>query len=370
MNKYFNVTAACIPDRHYMVDITDRLRKIRAMIDRGDYFTINRARQYGKTTTLTALEKYLQKDYYVISLDFQGMDTDDFSDNRSFVRAFCRELFRAVKNRKSFPDEIRTALKDYWMGKQPEIGLPELFLFLNEWCGHSDRPVVLMIDEVDQASNNQVFLDFLAQLRGAYIEREKYGNPTFQSVILAGVYNIKNLKRKFVNEGEHQENSPWNIAADYLVEMSFSPKDITGMLREYEDDYHTGMDLEANARLIYDYTSGYPFLVSRICKLLDEQIAGTGEFCDKSAAWTSEGILEAVRRILIEKNSLFESLKDKIDRYPELKRLLYRLLMNGETIPYVPDDEAVDIGMMFGFVKATSEGVQVSTRIFETRLYN
>ena len=51
-----------------------------------------------------------------------------------------------------------------------------------------------MIDEVDNASNNQVFLDFLAQIRAQYIERDI--QPTFQSVILAGVYDIKNLRRK------------------------------------------------------------------------------------------------------------------------------------------------------------------------------
>ena len=53
-----------------------------------------------------------------------------------------------------------------------------------------------MIDEVDSASNNQVFLDFLAQLRAQYIERDI--QPTFRAVILAGVYDVKNLRRKSV----------------------------------------------------------------------------------------------------------------------------------------------------------------------------
>lgn len=58
--------------KNYMVDLTDRLRQIKVMVDRGDYFTINRARQYGKTTMLAALEHYLQEDYRVISLDFRA----------------------------------------------------------------------------------------------------------------------------------------------------------------------------------------------------------------------------------------------------------------------------------------------------------
>lgn len=98
--------------------------------------------------------------------------------------------------------------------------------------------------------------------------------PTFQSVILAGVHDIKSLKGKITAGGSEKMGSPWNIAADFLVELSFSPEDIYGMLSEYEADHNTGMDIRAIAELIYDYTSGYPFLVSRICKLLDERIAG------------------------------------------------------------------------------------------------
>ena len=45
-----------------MVDITDRLQYMKKMIDNGDYFCINRSRQYGKTTTLHALKKYISAD--------------------------------------------------------------------------------------------------------------------------------------------------------------------------------------------------------------------------------------------------------------------------------------------------------------------
>ena len=57
-------------------------------------------------------------------------------------------------------------------------------------------------------------------------------------MILAGVYNIKNLKLKLRPESEHPYNSPWNIAADFKISMSFSVSQIAGMLKEYEADYH------------------------------------------------------------------------------------------------------------------------------------
>ncbi len=81
-----------------------------------------------------------------------------------------------------------------------------------------------MIDEVDQASNNQVFLDFLGQLREYYLGREE--TAAFHSVILAGVYDIKNLKQKIRPEEIHRYNSPWNVAVSFDVNMSFQPTDI------------------------------------------------------------------------------------------------------------------------------------------------
>lgn len=97
-----------------------------------------------------------------------------------------------------------------------------------------------MIDEVDSASNNQVFIDFLAQLRGYYLARNV--SPIFRLVILAGVYDIKNLKLKLRPDEAHQYNSPWNIAARFRVKMAFSAEQIADMLTEYEQDRHTGMD--------------------------------------------------------------------------------------------------------------------------------
>ena len=69
MPKRFCITGTCIPEKNYMVDISDRIdRIIQDYIENGKYFTINRARQYGKTTTLYLLERRLQKDYIVLSL--------------------------------------------------------------------------------------------------------------------------------------------------------------------------------------------------------------------------------------------------------------------------------------------------------------
>lgn len=365
MGKVFNVTGDCKPDLHYMVDISEKLKQIKEMVDDGKYFTINRARQYGKTTTLAALEKFLVHEYCVVSLDFQMLGYASFETEQIFSEAFANELLECAE---ILPEEIRIRLEGFIADDSKKCTLQNLFQILSKWCRISQKPIVLMIDEVDSAANNQVFLDFLAQLRGYYMKRDKI--PAFQSVILAGVYDVKNIKGKIRPDDEHKMNSPWNIAADFDVVMSFSEVEIAGMLREYEADNRTGMDVDEIAGLIYDYTGGYPYLVSRICKLLDEKIAGSREFPDKKSAWTMQGGLEAVRVLLSEKNTLFESLIGKLKDYPSLQKVIYDVLFGGMRIVYNPDDSAIDVATMFGFVKNDAGTLRIANKIFETRLYN
>ena len=194
-----------------------------------------------------------------------------------------------------------------------------------------------MVDEVDSASNNQVFVDFLAQLRSHYLERKN--KPVFYSVILAGVYDIKNLKLKIRPEKEHKYNSPWNIAARFNVDMSFSVSQISQMLEEYEEDNETGMNISAVSECIYEYTSGYPYLVSAICKLLDEEIPGNNGFEDMRKAWTKEGVAEAVKILLKEHTPLFDSMVKQLDAFKDLRNMIEEILYQGRAIPYSPHVE-------------------------------
>lgn len=370
--KVFNTTAVCIPKEHYMVNLDERLKKIKVFVDAGKYFTINRARQYGKTTTLRALYLYLQGEYYVVSMDFQTFGSAEFQTetifSRSFANSFLRSLKRNLVNKTGQLNEAMAQLEKSVASQNDFFALKALFEQLGDICAVSDKPIVLMIDEVDSASNNQVFLDFLAQLRAQYMERDIY--PTFRSVILAGVYDVKNLRGKIRPEDEHRYNSPWNIAADFDISMSFSKNEIAGMLTEYEADYKTGMNVDEMAGLLFDDTSGYPFLVSRLCQLMDEVVCKKETYGSKSAAWTKEGFYEAQRLILAEKNMLFESLSEKLVSYPELNDMLKSLLFTGKPIVFNYYEPSIGVASMFGFVKNKNGMLVVANRIFETWLYN
>ena len=366
--RYFNTEGLCRPDEHYMVRLDDRLACIKnTLIDRKKYFVINRGRQYGKTTTLKALAKYLSGDYVVLSLDFQQMGTEDFVDAATFAHAFANILIekleiKGLDDRKELMEPLMEVIN------RDSNSLKDLFIRLSRMCRNSAQPIVLMIDEVDSASNNQVFIDFLAQLRSYYLARDEM--PIFHSVVLAGVYSIKNLKLKLRPESEHQYNSPWNIAADFEINMSFSTNQIATMLNEYEADHHTGMDIQAVADEIYRYTSGYPVLVSFICKRIDERLCGSEAFQFPKDAWSGAGVAEAVKNILKMSTPLFESMVKQLDQYSELRTMLENIIYQGIKIPFSPDEKAVSMGLMFGFLAEKNGQVAIANRIFEMYLMN
>ena len=68
--KEFNTTGICYPYKHYMVNIDSRIDEIEKAVAKGEYITINRGRQYGKTTTLYHLTNKLNDKYVVFSISF------------------------------------------------------------------------------------------------------------------------------------------------------------------------------------------------------------------------------------------------------------------------------------------------------------
>lgn len=203
MERYFNTEGVCRPNKHYMIRLDERLDEIkRLLVDRGKYFVINRGRQYGKTTTLRALKNYLDKDYIVLALDFQGIGEEEFVDAPAFSRAFASVIVEAFAGAEADGKDFALRPLKEFLGNEKERNMRELFLCLSRLCAMSARPIVLLIDEVDSAPNNQVFIEFLAMLRQYYLKKED--TPIFHAVVLASVYDIKNLRLKLRPDTEHQ----------------------------------------------------------------------------------------------------------------------------------------------------------------------
>lgn len=366
MPKQFCVTGTCIPEKNYMVDISGRINRIiQDYIERGRYFTINRARQYGKTTTLFLLERKLKEKYLVLSLSFESVD-EYFRSLSSLAEGLVMDIGECLR-----AQNVEADVVEEWCSPVSEkFPLRSLGMKISALCRNCGKKIVLMIDEVDKSSDNQIFLSFLGLLREKYLKWQQGKDVAFQSVILAGVYDVKTLKLKLHPQEEEKYNSPWNIAVDFNVDMSFSVSDIEAMLSEYEQDYRTGMEIRSVSRMLYDYTSGYPYLVSKICQLLDERGMENGQFAAKAQVWTKEGILAAVKLLLREPNTLFDDMTKKLLDYPKLKEMIQNILFRGTSFPFKRENPLIDLGVTFGFLKDNQGIVAVANRIFETQMYD
>lgn len=132
--KVFNVTGLCIPQLHYMVDVSEKVERIvHEYIEQDAYFTINRARQYGKTTMLELLYNRLKKDYVVLDISFESAD-DCFVSMHSLALGFINKVYDAL-----LQNDVPQALLDLW--EKPisqELPLDSLSRKITELCKNSE----------------------------------------------------------------------------------------------------------------------------------------------------------------------------------------------------------------------------------------
>lgn len=360
MKKRFNIHGTCYPHIHYMMDTSAKLAKVLEMVTLGEYFTISRPRQYGKTTMLHTITNALNQseEYLPIRLTFEDIGDTNHTSDDAFAEMFYWKLTKTLKRKNKALYQI---LQDVYTDP---FTLNTLSEAITDIVDSSPKKLVLLIDEVDASSSYLAFLKFLSLLRAKYLDRFSEEHLTFHSVILAGVHDIKNLKYKLRNPEEARYNSPWNIASEFMVDMGFTPKEIAPMLIEYGKAEGVTMDIPAITQRLYYYTSGHPFLVSRLCKIIVDNILPK----QSTQEWNIEDVETAVQVLMKENNPNFDNLIKNIENNKGLYKLMYDVIINGAVIPYSPDESITQLGRVYGIFKINGR-VKIHNRIYEQRLY-
>ena len=172
---------------------------------------------------------------------------------------------------------------------------------------------------------------------------------------------------KIRSDSKRHLNSPWNIAAEFKVEMSFLPSEIVPMLEEYIEERGIQMDVSVIAQQLYDYTSGYPFLVSKICKVVDEDILPQKPI--KTKTWTKNDLSTAVHQIIHENNVNFDSLIKNLERHKDLYKLVFDMLVEGVQSTFSIQHPVTQLGLTYGVLRK-GKGLQIHNRIYEQVIYN
>ncbi len=265
----------------------------------GHYFTIWAPRQTGKTWLMRQIERTIAQQYpekfAILVFSLGGLRGMSFSEQTTnFPEAFGR----LIKN--SFP-------------AQPFVNNWEDFSQLfskNE--GLWDRPLILLIDEVDTIPLGLIDL-MVAQFREMYLNRQ---NNWLHGLALVGVRAVLGI--------ESQRGSPFNIQKSLKV-PNLTYEEVKELYRQYIDE--SGQQIIAEVvDKIYDVTKGQPGIVSWFGELLTDQY-NPGTVIDMS---TWERVWQKAR--FIEPNNTVMNLIAKA-RMPEYQNFLIKLFANNN-IPF------------------------------------
>ncbi len=360
MAKEFTITGKCIPSLNYMADVSDKFEAIVKLIEEGRYFIINRPRQYGKTTMLFRLLRALNQttNYAAFNISFEGVGDDVFLDETRFCPMFL-SLLEGEARQRGYPHLIGLLVA----AQVETTSLKQLSAVITDLARQVGKKMVVLIDEVDKSSNNQLFISFLALLRDKYLKRDEVA--TFHSVVLAGVHDVKSLKLKLRPDAEAKLNSPWNIATTFTVDMNLQPYEIKPMLDEYAAERGVAMDTQRMADHLFYYTSGYPFLVSRLCKMLDEEMPTI----KARQTWTEDDLDQAVDQLVRESNVNFDEVVKNLENNPELYELVETILIHGQTFPFTVHDPIIHLGILYGLF-ANQNGLVIHNRIYREVIFN
>lgn len=353
MSKTFNTAGPSVPGKHYMIDPLRRidLPEIEALIAQERYFVLHAPRQTGKTTLLLALMHHLNQgtQYRACYANIEPAQTARQDVVRG-LRTVCDAIARAVVEYLADP-RLHVWLEEAWAAAGPDGALTGL---LERWSRASDRPLVLMLDEVD-ALVGDTLISVLRQIRAGYAQRP----ASFpQSVILCGVRDVRDYRIRTGHEEVITGGSAFNVKAKSLRLGNFSLEETKSLWRQHEED--TGQTIDpAIWSELWEDTWGQPWLVNALgYEVTWEDRA----LRDRSRPITLERYHAARERLIQSRATHLDQLIDKL-REERVRRVVADLL-GGEAVGrrYPPDDlqYVEDLGLI-----VRRPQVRIANRIYQ-----
>ncbi|MEY4135359.1 MAG: hypothetical protein RL386_1709 [Bacteroidota bacterium] len=357
MRRFFNTTGLCNPEDHYMVDpFRHHYANIQYLIDAKQYFLIHAPRQTGKTTFLHALAHRLNREgkfvSVVCSLESSGYPSISVEDANE---VFIRSLFQTAS---IFLDKKHMPPDPYAYSPSPQL----FRQYLTDWCQSLEKPLVLLLDEVDSLYDD-VLISTLRQLRDGFQTRP-HNFP--QSVALVGLRDIREYRlRARADNPSIGSGSPFNIKAKSFFLPIFSREEVRSLLDQHTQDTGQVFSPEVFEKL-YEYSGGQPWLTNALAnEIVTEMLKN-----DYSRAITPDMVETAKEHLIEQRQTHLDSLADKIDE-PRVRPIIMSII-SGEAPPFDGFDDALrycrDLGIITG-----SSPIQFANPIYReiiTRILN
>ena len=338
--RFFNTAGPVNLADHYCIPPLERfdLDEIMLLLQQRKYFVLHAPRQVGKTSYLLALTEYLNRsgDYRAVYFNVERAQSA-----RSDVAAAMPAILGAVASGAEIYAHDRfpsSAWQELLAAVGPHGALTTL---LERWAQQSNKPLVLMIDEIDSLVGDTL-IAVLRQLRAGYAQRPA-AFP--QSVILCGVRDVRDY-RIHTDDGKEiiTGGSAFNIKAKSLRMDDLDEEEVCRLYAQHTAE--TGQVFSPDAlEAAWRLTLGQPWLVNALAEEACFEIpAGR----DRNQPITRALIEEAKENLILRRETHLDQLTDKL-REPRVRRVIEAVLVGGNLPPQVSDDDiqyVTDLGLI------------------------
>ncbi|HPG31635.1 MAG TPA: AAA-like domain-containing protein, partial [bacterium] len=352
--KFFNTAGPIKTDIHYYLDLLERINynDIKFLIEQEKYFILHAPRQTGKTSCLIGLRDYLNTEgkYHCIYFNVEEGQTARHDVERG-VRTILGALAQQI--RFSHPKLVEK-FPDYFSLYDKIPGDKLLGEVLNRFSMNLDKPLILMIDEID-ALVGDTLISVLRQLRSGYLNRPK-GFP--QSIILCGVrdvqdYRIHSDKEKMIIAG----GSAFNIKAKSITLENFQKEEIKKLYLKHTEE--TGQIFEDDViDYVWELTEGQPWLVNALAYEVAFEIEK-----DRSKPITKEHIESAKENMILRRDTHIDILIDKLSE-ARVQKVIEPILYSEEETENLSIDDLKYVADL-GLIKKEEKKYRISNAIYK-----
>ena len=329
--RSFNTAGPVDPQDHYCIRPLDRmdLDYVLHLIQTKKYFILHAPRQTGKTSALLALQDLLNEaetgPYRCVYLNLERAQTAR-EDVARAMAAILTEL--SLRARLALNDDfVRRNWRDCLAAAGPDSALTEV---LTEWSLAEQRPLVLLIDEIDALLGDSL-LSVLRQLRSGY-DRRPASFP--QAIVLCGVRDLRDYRIHSASRGEPVTGgSAFNISADSLRLGDFSRAEVEALLAQHTAE--TGQAFRPAAlERIWTQTQGQPWLVNALC---NRACFRSEQGLDRNRPIKEDAILAAQEQLILQRVVHLDQLAHKLQE-DRVRRVIEPLLSGADPRDLVADE--------------------------------
>ena len=351
--RFFNTEGPIYSDKHYFIPPLERLdtELVFDLINKMKYFVLHAPRQTGKTTSLFALRDELNRSgrYRCVYVNFEvGQAARE--DVQTAMESVLDEL----------ADEAKTTLDDlfvqnnYRMYLKNHGSLSALGRILSAWAARSDKPLVVLIDEIDTLVGDTL-ISVLRQLRTGYAKRPRRFP---QSVVLCGVGDVRGYCSQSYSESEIiTGGSFFNVKAKSIRLGDFSVEEAKTLLEQHTQE--TGQRwADGTIEEVWRLSQGQPWLVNALANRACQAVSDLGQPIELI------DIEDARKRLILDRDTHFVQLAARLKE--ERVRSVVEWLFSDDRHSLHFSGDSLEYALELGLVNIDRrKGINIANPIYQ-----